>query len=189
MSLKTPEATERISAHSSRRPKASNVGAFAAGIAGVAVLLALALAVSLGPIRNHLRERYGFKEPEYYERLPADTDANRAAVMGLLAERDQLKAATQEAITPTSPPEPSHGRTERADWTTDGQPFEPPRSLADGFELKRDLCHQQWGLLDRAIDLCRSVDQSATAAEHYAHDVEGYWIPRIQPEPVAIGPK
>jgi hypothetical protein len=167
----------------SRKFKTLNVKVIIASSVGVTALVALTLALSLQPFRDHLRKSYGFEQPEYYDALQADTDANRADVVELLAERDRRTAWLQEVSKPKPAAELSHGRIDsfREFIVPDGPRYEPPLSLADGAEIKKDLCHSQWGWLDRYLSLCKSVDQSARAAEHYAHDVEFYWIPRLQP--------
>lgn len=164
-----------------------------AGAAMLTVLSASGFAASIQPFRDHLRQRYGFEPPEYYDKLPADTDANRKAVTELLVERDREKAEWQKEIQPKPLPELPHGRTSDApviscvEWGgCSSEPPERPLSLAGGYEIKKQACHLDWGLLDRLLDLCRSVDVSAGAAEHYARDVESYWSSRLRPEPLLL---
>lgn len=184
---KTPQPTGGIAVHLLQKPKVPNINVIIASVTGVIVLLAFALAISLQPFRDHLRKRYGFEQPEYYDTLPADTDANRVAVIKLLAERDRDEAALQEALKPKPQTESRHGRKDSfGGFIITDPPQEPPRSLADGYEIERSLCHVQWGLLDRTLNLCQSVDRSADAAEHYARDVESYWIPRLRPTPLIV---
>jgi hypothetical protein len=147
----------------------------------ISPLLLVAL-LAIQPMRDELRKRYGFEPPEYYDKLPADTDENRAAVVKLLDERDRYEAMRREAVKPKPRPELNHGRTNSFNdfVITDPNPDPwPAHSLAYGFEYERIACHQRWGLLDRTFNLCKSVDASAIAADHYARDVENYWIAKL----------
>jgi hypothetical protein len=135
----------------------------------ISPLLLVAL-LAIQPMRDELRK------------LPADTDENRAAVVKLLDERDRYEAMRREAVKPKPRPELNHGRTNSFNdfVITDPNPDPwPAHSLAYGFEYERIACHQRWGLLDRTFNLCKSVDASAIAADHYARDVENYWIAKL----------
>ena len=153
----------------------------------VALVVCLVVALSLNPIRDHLREQYGLQLPEWYDEHPADDDGNRAVVAELLAETDRKKAAMQEALKPKPQPELSHGRRDSSTlilpqfWGSG--PLEPPtpRRLADRYQLRRSRCHSDYGWLDRNLDLCKDVDKSADAAVRYADDVQSYWTSKLRP--------
>ena len=159
---------------------------YVAGLAAsVALFVCLVVALSLNPIRDHLREQYGLQLPEWYDKHPADTERERAIVEDLFAGNDSMKALFQETLKQKPEPELNHGRR---DSSTLIFPFGPPdfkpERLSDRYELRRSRCHSDYGWLDRNLDLCKDVDKSADAAVRYADDVESYWTARLRPMPL-----
>lgn len=163
---------------------------------GLALVLVvgLGLAVFLQPFRDHLRASYGFEPPGYYDALPADTEANRAAVADLLERNAKQHAAIEKHVRSASAPQLPAGRSAPMNWGSFVAPEEEiaatyqAESLADGAEYPRRGCHLDWGWLDQELGLCRSVDQAAFAAERYARDAQAYWTLRLQPEPTPSFP-
>jgi len=169
---------------------ANNIILYVGLAASVALFVCLVVALSLEPIRHHLREQYGFQLPEWYDQHPADTERERAIVKDLFAYNDSMKALFEETLKQKHEPELNHGRrdTSTVIFPFFGRPKFQPARLSGRYERDRSLCHSDYGWLDRNLSLCKYVDKSADAAVRYADDVESYWTERLRPTPLPFMP-